>query len=538
MPVWGRQVVAHQARDGRLLGLSGTAVFGIGDVPAPTPGISAADALAIGTGTVGGRQAGPIENEAADLVYLAEEGGDLRLVWRVTFVTTVRAEAGKRRPTRPVLFVDAGTGAVVSAYENIQYAGKGFGPGGNGKTGKYVFGTGAIPAFPVTEQGRRCRMQGGGVFTENLEHRQEGNDKPFVFRCDTNTAKEINGAFSPLNDAQAFGKATVDMFRAWYGVDPLRRKVHLRVHFIADFDNAFWDGQAANFGDGNAGIYPMATLDVVAHEIAHGFTEQNSGLVYRGQSAAINEAFSDMAGEAAELFFVQRYGNPFGKALPDLWSGSFIHKQPGVASRYMCDPPKDGRSIGHAKDYTPELGSHQAAGVFNKAFCLLSKRPGWDARKAFDVFVLANQSFWTPDTDFERGAAAVLGAAEVMGYPSADVIAAFAKVGVGLPLLGVTAQETAFAGEPGGPFAPRALDVRLHASSGSVAWRLDGLPRWLKASAKRGTATQSGTRVKLTLRRAARRLEASRTATLVFTNLTAPDQAPVEVPIRIEVEAD
>jgi hypothetical protein len=102
----------------------------------------------------------------------------------------------------------------------------------------------------------------------------------------------------------------------------------------------------------------------------------------------------------------------------------------------------------------------------------------------------------------------------------------------------VTARETSFAGEPGGPFEPASLEVRLHASSGSVAWRLDGLPRWLRADVKRGSTTKAGSAVRLTLRKRARRLEAGRTATLRFTNLTAPDQAPVEVRIGIRVEAN
>jgi hypothetical protein len=175
--------------------------------------------------------------------------------------------------------------------------------------------------------------------------------------------------------------------------------------------------------------------------------------------------------------------------------------------------------------------------VFNKAFCLLSKRPGWDVRRAFDVFVVANQSFWTPDTDFERGAAGVLSAAEVLGYPAADVISAFAQVGIGLPLLGVTAQEKSFAGEPGGPFEPGSLALALHASSGKVGWRLDGLPSWLRASAKRGTTTKAGAAVKLSLRKSTKKLRRSEAATLVFTNLSATDQQPVKVRIRLRLRA-
>ena len=40
------------------------------------------------------------------------------------------------------------------------------------------------------------------------------------------------------------------------------------------------------FGDGATTFYPLVSLDVAAHEVSHGFTEQNSGLVYSGQSAA------------------------------------------------------------------------------------------------------------------------------------------------------------------------------------------------------------------------------------------------------------
>ncbi|MBO0200937.1 M4 family metallopeptidase, partial [Vibrio alginolyticus] len=81
---------------------------------------------------------------------------------------------------------------------------------------------------------------------------------------------------------------------------------------------------------------------VSAHEVSHGFTEQNSNLIYSGQSGGINEAFSDMAGEAAE--FYSRGSND--------WKVGFdIRKSPTGALRYMDNPPLDGRSIDHASQY-------------------------------------------------------------------------------------------------------------------------------------------------------------------------------------------
>ena len=51
-------------------------------------------------------------------------------------------------------------------------------------------------------------------------------------------------------------------------------------------------------------FYPMTTPDTIAHEISHAFTEFTSGLEYHSQSGAINEAFSDMAGEFELLFLM------------------------------------------------------------------------------------------------------------------------------------------------------------------------------------------------------------------------------------------
>ena len=55
-------------------------------------------------------------------------------------------------------------------------------------------------------------------------------------------------------------------------------------------------------GDGYLTFYPLTGLDVVSHEISHGFTEYNSNLIYSGQSGGINESFSDMAGEASKYY--------------------------------------------------------------------------------------------------------------------------------------------------------------------------------------------------------------------------------------------
>jgi bacillolysin len=44
-------------------------------------------------------------------------------------------------------------------------------------------------------------------------------------------------------------------------------------------------------------------LDVIAHELTHGVTDYSSRLIYRGESGALNEAFSDIMATSIEFFF-------------------------------------------------------------------------------------------------------------------------------------------------------------------------------------------------------------------------------------------
>ncbi len=73
------------------------------------------------------------------------------------------------------------------------------------------------------------------------------------------------------------------------------------VRWSKNLDNAMFSGDANMmfFGDGapNAG-----SIDIVAHEFTHGVTHYESDLIYRNQSGALNEAYSDIFGEMVEAY--------------------------------------------------------------------------------------------------------------------------------------------------------------------------------------------------------------------------------------------
>ena len=133
----------------------------------------------------------------------------------------------------------------------------------------------------------------------------------------------------------------------------------------------------------------------------------------------MNEAFSDMAGAAAE-----------GYVKESDWLNGHDATKLMVAYRYFDDPTMDGHSRGSMKEYCPGINVHYSSGVYNRVFFILSTSPGWNIRIAFHVFATANQLYWTENTAFNDGACSVIQAAEDLGFAAEDVRNAFVEVGI------------------------------------------------------------------------------------------------------------
>ncbi|CAH6813538.1 Neutral protease [Vibrio chagasii] len=358
-----------------------------------------------------------IENKNAKLVVRLDENQTAQVVYLVDFFVA------SNYPERPFFFIDAMTGEVLQKWNGLNHAkALGTGPGGNTKTNRYEYGT-DFPGFSIDKTGTTCTLENDAVKTVDLNNRTSGSSA-YSYNCsdDSNYTdhKYVNGAYSPLNDAHYFGNVVFDMYKEWMNTSPLSFQLTMRVHYSTDYENAFWNGSSMTFGDGKNTFYPLVDINVSAHEVSHGFTEQNSGLVYRNMSGGINEAFSDIAGEAAEYYL---RGNV------DWIVGSDIFKSEG-GLRYFDQPSKDGRSIDHASDYYDGLNVHWSSGVYNRAFYLLANKSGWDVRKGFEIFTVANQLYWTANSTFDAGACGVAKAAADLGYTVADVEEAFNSVGV------------------------------------------------------------------------------------------------------------
>ena len=153
--------------------------------------------------------------------------------------------------------------------------------------------------------------------------------------------------------------------------------------------NAFWCGVCGPdgvglmyFGNGIPSRYtyygqnvsPLSgALDVVAHELTHAVTDSSSGLIYMNESGALNEAFSDIMGTAAE-FFHQPVGAYLREA--DFIVGEDVFRsvfddQHGIRS--LSNPAAFGNPDHYSLRYTgseDDGGVHINSGIPNHVFFL------------------------------------------------------------------------------------------------------------------------------------------------------------------------
>ena len=417
LPVFGESVVVNEDAAGNIRTLFGQKLDGLAaEIPAGKPRVAAGRALALGKGAGLGNRIGFMRtrDEQATLSIYVDDAGHARKAYVVSyFADTARGGS----PTRPTVIIDAETGHVLKQWDNLQHALIGTGPGGNAKTGVYEYGT-SYGYMDVAQSGSTCTMNNANVKTVNLNGGTTGTTA-FSYTCPRNTVKTINGAYSPLNDAHYFGGVVFNMYNAYIGKSPLTFQLVMKVHYGTNYENAFWDGSSMTFGDGYTTFYPLVGLDVASHEVSHGFTAQNSNLTYSGKSGGINEAYSDIAGEAAEYYM---------KGTNDFKVGYDITKGTG-ALRYMNNPTLDGKSIANTANFYYGLDVHYSSGIYNKAFYNLATTAGWNTQKAFKVFARANDLYWTASTTFHQGVCGVQTAASDYGYSVANVTAAFSAVG-------------------------------------------------------------------------------------------------------------
>jgi Zn-dependent metalloprotease len=104
-------------------------------------------------------------------------------------------------------------------------------------------------------------------------------------------------------DVDAAYDGAGDVYELYYNefdrdsLDGRGLKLKATVNHRRNYNNAFWNGTQMVYGDGDGRIFRTFTeLSVIGHEMTHGLVQFSGGLVYQGQSGALNESVADVFG--------------------------------------------------------------------------------------------------------------------------------------------------------------------------------------------------------------------------------------------------
>jgi len=295
LEVFGGQIIQHY-RNGDLVGINGE-YYEISDIDT-VPGISKDEAVAFFNNDLNEVDLHERSEEPNLFIYPLKDD-DYHLAYKVTLEKDVGYSMTG--------LIDAKTGEIIIKYSNINYEKLTIGHGIGYHGGQYKLPTTEYNGFFYLYDEKKIRPVNQYTHDSSI-----GGYIP----SDNDNFWDFDGVLVNLH---AFLGWTYDYYYQVHkrnGINDYNLDIIAIVHDSDSLDNAYWDGnkKMMYFGDPYYSSYhTAAALDVIAHEYSHGVTQFNSNLVYRYQSGALNESFSDIMGTAVE-FYWQSEGKGFNKA--------------------------------------------------------------------------------------------------------------------------------------------------------------------------------------------------------------------------------
>ncbi len=459
VPVFGGELVV-QSDAAQVLSVFGTLYEDI-DIEV-TPAIAASAAERI----VADRGAAPFWGDEPRLSVVPLDAGDYRL----TYLLRAAATSGDFDIRQ--YFVDASSGQIVLDYSDLQRQSVGTATGVLNDT-KKLSGAQSGTSYVADDRLRPPMIATYDFKGDVFRLIQLLNSGPQDLRpADLATDADNVWTDGANVDAHVYAGYTYDYFFKRHGrrgldnanlairsvTHPIRRedyRLYTPDTVGTFFTNAAYLGFGIMlYGDGlppgvtSGGLqwnYLAGSLDVVGHELTHGVTDFTSDLIYRNESGALNEAFSDMMGTAIEFYF-QAAGS--GPLRADYLLGEDTVTPGGIRS--MQSPIAYGDPDHYSIRYTglqDNGGVHINSGIPNHAFYLAIEGGtnrvsgvavqgvGAANREQIEkVFYRAFTALLTPAANFSQARAATIQAArELYGAgnaPERAVTQAWTAVGV------------------------------------------------------------------------------------------------------------
>ena len=270
--------------------------------------------------------------------------------------------------SRSWIFVDAFNGEIVDQQSQIHD----FDLPGNGPSlydGSVVF----TADFTGTEY-RLREVASGGPVTPGVQTYDLNGSTNYGSAVDfTSTSAVFNDPDHPVGNQTHFStEQTWAYFFNRHGrnsYDDLGTPLVSYVSYNVNYVNAFWNGSFMTYGDGNGtNRGPLVSLDIAAHEVAHGVTQFSAGLIYKDHSGALNESFSDIFGESVENY---------ARGTNDWLMGGDIGLNGNAGQfRSMADPNVHNDPDTYLGDYwhvgnSDQGGVHTNSGVQNKWYYIM-----------------------------------------------------------------------------------------------------------------------------------------------------------------------
>ncbi|QNE74829.1 peptidase M4 [Streptomyces finlayi] len=361
LPVLGGDLVVQETKAGKTEGVTKASKVTTAQLKAvgTTADIAPATAekQALGAAKTEGSKATEASKAPRKVVWMASGSPQL------AYETVVGGLQHDGTPNELHVVTDASSGKKLFEWQAVKN-----GTGNTQYNGQVTLGT--APSYTLTDTTR------GNGKTYNLNRGTSGTGTLF------SGADDIWGDGTPQNletagaDAHYGAAETWDYFKNVHGRTGIRGDgvaAYSRVHYGNAYVNAFWQDSCfcMTYGDGAANLKPLTSLDVAAHEMAHGVTAATANLVYSGESGGLNEATSDIFAAGVEF-----YSNTAADPGDYLVGEKIDIRGNGTPLRYMDKPSRDGSSKDAWYSGIGSIDVHYSSGPANHWFYLLSEGSG------------------------------------------------------------------------------------------------------------------------------------------------------------------
>ncbi len=334
------------------------------EVPSATARMSPAAAERIGHQLAERATLTKLSSSRAELVVHAGAKGA-----RLAYDVATRGVRADQTPSMLHTIIDASSGKLLTASDEVKTG-----------TGNSMY-SGTVTLNSIQSGSSWLLKDSVGNYTTDLNGSTSGTGTQFtdadnVWGSGTTSSRQTAGV-----DAQFGAEKTFGYFKNVLGRNGIWNNgtgARSRVHYGNSYNNAFWDGTQMTYGDGTNNAKPLTELDVAAHEMSHGVTENTANLDYGNpqlgiykESGGLNESTSDIFGVAVE-FYVNSAADP-----GDYFMGEKIDlRGNGTPLRYLDKPSKDGSSLDCYNASTIKVDPHYSSGPLNHWFFMASEGSG------------------------------------------------------------------------------------------------------------------------------------------------------------------